>query len=120
MDIFYDFGVHPCHATNGNMDAAAERTGEALAATTTGANAHPSASGLVHRAGSSDVPSYLPEPVPDTEAGVHQAPAKACCGKAEAASSTAADSDGSSRFICHICLNSPDKPVVTVCGHLYW
>ena len=44
--------------------------------------------------------------------------AKSCCvNVAEACASTI---DGSSRFICHICLNSPEKPVVTVCGHLHW
>ncbi|EKX33137.1 hypothetical protein GUITHDRAFT_81756 [Guillardia theta CCMP2712] len=38
---------------------------------------------------------------------------------ARSASASAGESEGQSRFICHICLNSPDKPIATVCGHLY-
>lgn len=25
-----------------------------------------------------------------------------------------------SRFECNVCLDSPDEPVVTLCGHLFW
>jgi len=118
---------------------------EAAAAHSTGAALHPSGEGLVNRA---FVNSYLPEPLSSSTAHCASTPssfsvipplggsmtdkkenvskeevvgdekdrAKSCCvNVAEACAS-----DGSSRFICHICLNSPEKPVVTVCGHLHW
>jgi hypothetical protein len=120
---------------------------EAAAAHSTGAALHPSGEGLVNRA---FVNSYLPEPLSSSAAHCASTPAsfsaipplggsmtdkneklrkeevvgddreraKSCCvNVAEACASTI---DGSSRFICHICLNSPEKPVVTVCGHLHW
>jgi hypothetical protein len=120
---------------------------EAAAAHSTGAALHPSGERLVNRA---FVNSYLPEPLSSSAAQCASTPAsfsaipplgesmpdkkekvrkeevvgddkeraKSCCvNVAEACASTI---DGSSRFICHICLNSPEKPVVTVCGHLHW
>ena len=101
---------------------------EATAAQSSAASVHPSANGLAHRAAGS--PSYLPEPVTvethaPGEAAPQQAPANvpkggACSGTANVPKGETCESDGSSRFICHICLNSPEKPVVTVCGHLHW
>ena len=121
-------------------------TGEAAAASSTTAfELHPSAVGLAQRSATADsgasyLPeglaqrpatadsgaSYLPEAVeharPDSAAAQ---PAKAAPGGMAAAGTTrthsdASEGDAASRFICHICLNSPERPVVTVCGHLYW
>ena len=98
---------------------------ESTAAQSSAASVHPSATGLAHRAAGS--PSYLPEPVTvDTHAageGAQQAPANVPKGGGvvdKATKGETCESDGSSRFICHICLNSPERPVVTVCGHLHW
>jgi hypothetical protein len=100
---------------------------EATAAQSSAASVHPSATGLTHRAAGS--PSYLPEPVTvethaagEEERKVQDKVTKggACCGTANVPKGETCESDGSSRFICHICLNSPEKPVVTVCGHLHW
>jgi hypothetical protein len=103
-------------------------TGEAGAASSTTAfELHPSAVGLAQRPATADSgASYLPEAVeharPDSAAAQ---PAKAAPGGMAAAGTTrthsdASEGDAASRFICHICLNSPERPVVTVCGHLYW
>jgi len=91
------------------------------------ASVHPSVAGLTNRAaggasgGAAAAPPatlmYLPEPVANAHAAAAAAPSQA---PATAPKGDAGDGDGSSRFICHICLNSPDKPVVTVCGHLHW
>jgi len=79
------------------------------------ASIHLSTPGLVHRTvGGSGGPSYLPELQEPATPAPPPKPAHAGGG------TVACESDGASRFICHICLNSPDKPVVTVCGHLYW
>lgn len=100
---------------------------EATAAQSSAASVHPSATGLAHRAAGS--PSYLPEPVTvETHAAGEEerkvqdkvTEGGACCGTANVPKGETCESDGSSRFICHICLNSPEKPVVTVCGHLHW
>jgi hypothetical protein len=45
-------------------------------------------------------------------------------GPTAAAGAGAGSSGGSvgddSRFECNVCLDSPDEPVVTLCGHLFW
>ncbi len=103
---------------------AADETEGTATAESSAASVHPSGTGLTNRAGGGAAastapatPMYLPEPVSNAHAAAaavtSQAPATAPKGDL-------GDSDGSSRFICHICLNSPDKPVVTVCGHLHW
>lgn len=97
-------------------------TGEAAAdSSTTAFDVHPSAAGLAQRPATADSgASYLPEAV---EHARPDSPAKATPGGEAAAGTTRTQSDAgdaANRFICHICLNSPERPVVTVCGHLYW
>eukprot|EP00960_Hanusia_phi_P024195 712953-Hanusia_phi.AAC.3 len=79
------------------------REGNADVLSSTGSLHHQSSSGLAHRHGEGTEES-----------------SKEGAGKAPARSASSGENDGQSRFICHICLNSPDKPIATVCGHLYW
>ena len=95
------------------------------------AAAHPSVEGLVHRSAGAvrTTASYLPEPVdppvPGACAESHSAGPAGQSQQQERANTpaennnTASGSEAAGRFVCHICLNSPDKPVVTVCGHLH-
>ena len=79
----------------------------------TGADIHPSISGLTDRSegsrrsvSNSETPESNSNPKPSDEP-----PAQA--------SATAPSSTSDHSFICNICLVAPDQPVVTVCGHLY-
>jgi hypothetical protein len=114
------------YATSQMAAEASDLRGPATAESSA-ASVHPSVAGLTNRAaggasgGAAAAPPatlmYLPEPVANAHAAAAAAPSQA---PATAPKGDAGDGDGSSRFICHICLNSPDKPVVTVCGHLHW
>mmetsp|Transcript_39608 Transcript_39608/g.79396 ORF Transcript_39608/g.79396 Transcript_39608/m.79396 type:complete len:272 (-) Transcript_39608:169-984(-) len=68
---------------------------------------HPSISGLQNR-------SSVSQQEPPTGAAEDL---KEC--KKDGQSVPPLEAEGSTRFICNICLNSPDKPVATVCGHMY-
>ena len=87
------------------------------AGASTSVDAHPSGTGLAQRPATPGIaahgrpPTYLPEPVSGDNS---------VAGTPVGQGAAGGKSDGENRFICHICLNSPDKPVVTVCGHLYW
>ena len=74
---------------------------------TTGAEVHPSSSGITDRFEAS------------RRAASHQDSSSEPAIKPDDAPLPTASGPSDHSFICNICLVSPDQPVVTVCGHLY-
>ncbi len=40
--------------------------------------------------------------------------------KKEVSKNNSTSDNDDSRFVCNVCLDPVQDPVVTVCGHLYW
>jgi len=81
-------------------------------AISSGASLHPSAHGLSSRAPADGAAGAArSEKKLEGEGGV-----EAGAGGTEGG---AKEDDAPLRFLCHVCLGSPNKPVATVCGHIY-
>lgn len=98
--------------SEGDLSASARRAAP-VAAASSESDVHPSMQGLHSRSNNAHYPS-VPS---DTAASTRDAGNKSPIVDDDV---PPLETDGNSRFICNICLNSPDKPVATVCGHMYW
>eukprot|EP00961_Rhodomonas_salina_P109501 1474010-Rhodomonas_salina.1 len=94
--------------SEGDLSASARRAAP-VAAASSESDVHPSMQGLHSRSNNAHYPS-VPS---DTAASTRDAGNKSPIVDDDV---PPLETDGNSRFICNICLNSPDKPVATYCS----